>query len=90
VLLRVVVVASLIVGLMVALKDGRLLRTTGLTGTCHVIQTVSDGSEIASCSPGKLEGAPDLSHRGCRQAGPNGSAQFWRCPVGFDISDLSR
>ena len=89
-LLRVVVVASLIVGLMAAVKDGRLLRTTGLTGTCHVIQTVSDGSEIASCSPGKLEGAPDLSHRGCKLAGPNGAAQYWRCPAGFDISDAAR
>jgi hypothetical protein len=79
---------------MVVVKDGRILRTAGLTGTCAVVQAVAQGgpdlSEVAACKAGKLEGRPDLSHRGCRRAGVTGALEYWRCPVGFDVSDAAR
>ena len=87
---RVVAVAVVILALMIAVKDGRLLRTAGLTGSCSVVQTYSDTSELAACRPGKLEGRPDLSHRGCRSVSMTAGVQYWRCPAGFDISDLGR
>ncbi len=89
-LIRIVAAGACIFALMVVIKDGRLLRTTGLTGSCSVVQTLSDSSELVTCSAGKLEGKPDLSHRGCNAIGVSGTKDVWRCPAGFDISDLSR
>ena len=86
----IALVAAVIVGLMVAVKDGRLLRTAGLTGSCAVVQTYQDTSELTACKPGKLEGRPDLSHRGCRSLQLTKGVEYWRCPTGFDISDLGR
>jgi hypothetical protein len=89
-LIRIVATGACIFILMLVIKDGRLLRTTGLTGSCTVVQTLSDSSELVTCSSGKLEGKPDLSHRGCNAIGVSGKKEVWRCPAGFDISDLAR
>lgn len=89
-LIRIVLTGACIFVVMLVIKDGRVLRTAGLTGSCKVVQTYSDSSELASCSAGKLEGRPDLSHRGCRSVGFVGPNEDWRCPAGFDISDLGR
>jgi hypothetical protein len=90
VLKRVVVVAVVIVALMIAVKDGRVLRTAGLTGTCSVAQATYGLSELVACTAGKLEGRPDLSHRGCRRGRIVGKYEYWGCPIGFDVSDLAR
>lgn len=89
-LIRIVAAGACIFVLMLVIKDGRVLRTAGLTGSCTVIQTLSDSSELVVCSSGKLEGKPDLSHRGCKSIGLSGKNEVWRCPAGFDISDLGR
>ena len=89
-LIRIVATGACIFLLMLVIKDGRVLRTTGLTGSCTVVQTLQDSSELVACSSGKLEGRPDLSHRGCRSIGHSGKKEVWRCPAGFDISDLGR
>jgi hypothetical protein len=89
-LIRIVAAGACIFVLMLVIKDGRVLRIAGLTGTCTVVETLSDSSEVAECKPGKLEGSPDLSHRGCHSAGMNGRNEYWVCPAGFDISDLGR
>jgi hypothetical protein len=80
-LTRIVVVAALIVAVMVAAKDHRLMRQTGLTAACSVVQTQSDGSLLAACHPGRLEGRPDLSSHGCIDAGIAGTVEYWRCPA---------
>jgi hypothetical protein len=85
----ILAVAVCIVALMVVLKDGRLLQTTGLTGTCsHYSQTAD--AEFEVCKPGKLEGLPDLTKRGCKIAGTKGKVEFWRCPAGVEASDAGR
>jgi hypothetical protein len=89
-LTRIFVAGACIFVLMLVIKDGRVLRTAGLTGSCAVVQTFQDSSELASCSAGKLEGRPDLTHRGCRSVGFVGKKEDWRCPAGFDLSDLGR
>jgi hypothetical protein len=86
----IIAVAACVFAFMVLVKDGRVLRTTGLTGYCRVVQTLPDSSELAACRAGKLEGRADLSHRGCRAVGFKGPDQYWRCPTGFDISDAGR
>jgi hypothetical protein len=80
-LTRIVVVALLILGVMVAAKDHRLMRNAGLTAACSIVRTQSDGSELAACHPGRLEGRPDLSNRGCIDAGIAGTVEYWRCPA---------
>jgi len=86
----IIAVAICVFALMVLIKDGRVLRTTGLTGYCRVVQTLEDSSEITACRAGKLEGAPDLSHRGCTSVQTRPAVEYWRCPAGFDISDVGR
>ena len=91
---RVVAVAVVIFALMVAVKDGRVLQTAGLTGKCTVVQSTSAGgpdlNELVACTAGRLEGRSDLSHRGCKRAGLAKAYEYWRCPAGFDISDAAR
>ena len=89
-LARVLVVAVLILGLMVAIKDGRLARSAGLTGACWTLKSSSDGSELDVCRPGKLEGRPDLSGHGCTSTGIKGRYEYWHCPAPVVPSQVGR
>jgi hypothetical protein len=77
----IVFTAVVLAVVMGAVKDGRLLRVAGLTGSCNVVQTAPDGEQMEACSSGKLEGAPDLSKSGCSDAGPFAGRIYWRCPA---------
>jgi hypothetical protein len=88
--LRIVAVAAVIFAVMVAIKDGRVLRDTGLTGSCSVVQTAADGTQLESCRPGKLAGRPDLSRDGCTRAGISGTFEYWRCPASVVSSQAGR
>jgi len=79
--IRIALAALFIFGAMVAVKDGRVLRAAGLTGSCAVVQTAADGEQMEACSSGKLEGAPDLSKNGCSDAGLYAGRTYWRCPA---------
>jgi hypothetical protein len=78
---RIVFVAALIVTVMLAVKDGRVLKDAGLTGSCRVVQTAANGEQMEACSSGKLEGAPDLSRNGCTDTGLYAGRVYWRCPA---------
>lgn len=78
---RIALVAVAIAAGMFAIKDGRVLRDAGLTGSCSVVQTAPDGQQMEACSPGKLEGAPDLSRNGCTTAGVYAGRMYWSCPA---------
>jgi hypothetical protein len=77
---RIVIAGVLVFALMVAVKDGRLTRETGLAGACSVAQTLADGSQVEACRAGKLAGRPDLTRQGCKAAGISGTYEYWRCP----------
>jgi hypothetical protein len=79
--IRIVLAGALVLAAMVAIKDGRILRTAGLTASCSVVQRTAEGVELDACRPGKLEGRPDLSRRGCTNAGLSGTYEYWRCPA---------
>jgi hypothetical protein len=79
---RIVLTGVLVLALMIAVKDGRILRETGLTGVCSPAQTLTDGTQLEACRAGKLEGRPSLSGQGCTQAGVTGTYEYWRCPAG--------
>ena len=77
--------AVMIILVMVAIKDGRLLRQTGLTGGCRPVAAPKglDG-DWQACDPGKLQGAPDLTRQGCTSVSFVGKTEYWRCPAGID------
>jgi hypothetical protein len=83
-LMRVVIAAVLIFGLMVAVKNGRLLRAAGLSGSCRLVQTASDCTEVAACKSGRLAGRPDLSGKSCTRLGIRAKLEYWHCPAGVE------
>jgi hypothetical protein len=81
----VILSAVVIVALMAAIKDGRALRTTGLTGGCTAVAAPSgQADDWQRCTAGKLQGAPDLSRQGCTVGRSQGKTQYWRCPARID------
>lgn len=78
----VVVVAALILAVMIAIKDGRLLRTSGLTGGCTSVATPrGETGAWQRCTAGKLQGAPSLTRQGCTSVSRSGKTEYWRCPA---------
>ncbi len=81
----VLVAAALILLLMVAVKDGRLLREAGMTGGCRpVAAPKGQDGDWQACDPGKLEGAPDLARQDCKSVIFVGKTEYWRCPAGIE------
>jgi hypothetical protein len=79
------VVAACIVAVMVAIKDGRILRKAGLTGGCISIATPrGETGAWHKCTAGRLQGAPDLHRQGCTAVSQFGKTEFWRCPAPID------
>jgi hypothetical protein len=76
--------AVLILLVMVAIKDGRLLREAGLTGGCRPVAAPKglDG-DWQACDPGKLQGAPDLTRQGCSSVSFVAKTEYWRCLAGI-------
>jgi hypothetical protein len=87
---RIVIAGAVVLLAMVAIKDGRVLRAAGLTGSCSVVQTGSDGSQLDACRSGKLEGFPSLTGHGCTNAGTAGTYQYWRCPASLAGDQATR
>lgn len=81
-LIRIILTGAVVLALMIAVKDGRILRDTGMTGRCSPAQTLADGTQLEACRSGKLVGRPDLSGQGCTATGATGTYQYWRCPAG--------
>ena len=66
---------------MIAVKDGWVLRRTGLIGSCAVYANSPDGSQQERCRAGSLDGHPDLSGKGCTKNGVIAGYQYWLCPA---------
>ena len=78
---KILLVGAVGVAVMAAVKDGRVLRATGLTGSCTVVSTAPNGIRVETCHKGKLHGAPDLSTQGCTNTGTVAGTIYWRCPA---------
>ena len=77
---RVVVTAVLILAAMVAVQRGAL-SDMGLSGSCARVQSLSDGTEWVTCTPGRLAGRPSLESKSCTSAGLRGNVEWWHCPA---------
>jgi len=87
---RIFFAAALILAVMLAIKDGRILRDIGLKASCSVTQTSADGMEVEACHPGKWEGLPDMSRVGCTSSGVVGRVGYWTCPAPVFASQVGR
>jgi hypothetical protein len=79
-LLKILVVGALVVGVMVAIKDGSILRDAGLLSTCTPV-AVNGQSEptLLSCTKGRLDGWPDETHNSCNLIAVHPTREYWRC-----------
>lgn len=79
-LLRILIVGALAIGLMAAIRDGRILRDAGLLSTCSpaVVNGRQDAT-LQSCSKGRLDGFPDLTNKSCVLVSARPNREFWRC-----------
>jgi hypothetical protein len=90
-MLRIVVLSLLVIAVMVAIKDGRMLQRAGLVGSCTAVATPEGQTGYwHGCKEGKLEGRPDLTRKSCKSIGLVGSVEYWRCPTPLGgLSDAS-
>ncbi len=79
-LLKIFIVGALAIGLMVAIRDGRVLRDAGLLHTCNRV-TLNGKVQptLMSCSKGRLDGFPDLTKKSCRLLSTQRQVEYWRC-----------
>ena len=79
-LLRILIVGALAIGLMAAIRDGRVLRDAGLLSSCSpaVVNGKQDAT-LQSCSKGRLDGFPDLTNKSCTLIAARPQRQYWRC-----------
>jgi hypothetical protein len=84
---RMFVVAALVIAVMVAIKDGRILRETGLKGSCTAV-AAPKGQEgfWEACRAGKLDGRPNLTRSSCTANGVAADVEYWRCPTRLEAA----
>jgi hypothetical protein len=83
-MLRIAAVGTVLIALMIAVKDQRLLQRAHLVGYCSTVARAPDGSEWRQCVPGKLSGRPGLELNSCTDFGRKGNAEIWGCPAALD------
>ena len=79
-LVRILLIGSLALGLMIAIKHGTILRGVGLLAECEIVEAPrgADGKWQA-CTEGRLDGRRDLSDM-CKPMGVHGKLEYWECP----------
>lgn len=81
-LLKIIVVGVLVIGVMAAVKDGRILRDAGLLSSCTTV-TVNGRADptLLSCTKGRLDGWPDETNNSCNLISVHPKREYWRCPA---------
>jgi hypothetical protein len=79
-LLKIILVGALAIGLMAAVKDGRILRDAGLLSRCNPVTVNGQAdSNLLSCTKGRLDGWPDMTTSSCNLVAVHPRHEFWRC-----------
>ena len=90
-LLKILIVGGLVVGLMVGLRDGRLMARAGLLSSCNaVLVNGSPDPALQSCSKGRLDGFPDLTNKSCRRIAVHPEREVWQCEAPIVSSQVPR
>jgi hypothetical protein len=79
-LLKILIIGALAIGLMAAIRDGRVLRDAGLLSSCTAVKVSAqqEPTEL-SCSKGRLDGFPDMTNKACTLVSVHAHNQVWRC-----------
>ena len=79
-LLKILIVGALAIGLMAAIRDGRVLRDAGLLSHCTpVVVNGAEDATLQQCSKGRLDGFPDLTNKSCTMIAQRPKREVWRC-----------
>jgi hypothetical protein len=79
-LLKIILVGALAIGVMAAIKDGRVLRDAGLLSSCNAVAAVGKSEQTEmSCSKGRLDGWPDLTNKSCTLVSQGRKHEYWHC-----------
>jgi hypothetical protein len=79
-LLKILIVGAVVIGLMAAIRDGRILRDAGLLSSCNaVVVNGKPDPTVLSCSKGRLDGFPDMSDKACHLVSVQSKHELWRC-----------
>jgi len=79
---RTFLAVALAVTVFVATKDMRLLKETGLLGSCRQVGLAQGPvGDWWACESGHIDGKPDLSRRACVRLATVESVDFWSCPL---------
>jgi hypothetical protein len=81
VLARILISGGVVFLAMVVVKNGWVLRESGLIGTCSVYATARTGAQQEKCISGRLDGRPSLAGKGCTVQMTAGKMQYWLCPA---------
>ena len=79
-LLKILVIGAVAVGVMAAIRDGRILRDAGLLSHCDAVSV--DGKPdptVLRCSKGRLDGFPDMTNKSCNLIAVRAKHELWRC-----------
>jgi hypothetical protein len=79
-LLKIFIVGALAIGLMAAIRDGRVLRDSGLLSSCSsVVVNGKVDATMQQCTKGRLDGFPDLTNKSCHLVAQSAKRDLWRC-----------
>jgi hypothetical protein len=81
-LLKILVVGALLIGVMAAIRDGRVLKDAGLLHSCTVAPVNGKPDPtLMSCNKGRLDGFPDMTSQSCTLLAAHPNREYWRCPA---------
>jgi hypothetical protein len=79
-LLKILVAGVLLIGVMAAVKDGRILRDAGLLSRCNAVMLNGQPDPtVLSCTKGRLDGWPDMTPKSCSLIAVHPDHEFWKC-----------
>src|SRR5262245_47740425 len=79
-LLKILIVGAVAIGIMAAIKDGRVLKDAGLLSTCNPVATSSQSDpNLMKCTKGRLDGFPELTNKSCTLISVRKKHEYWRC-----------
>ena len=87
--LRIALVAALIAGALVVIRQKQVLQHAGLVGYCQQIATPAGQSGIwHACKAGKLTGTPGLTLGSCTRTSHGPDRDLWRCPTALESDQV--
>jgi hypothetical protein len=79
-LLKILVAGVVLIGMMAAIKDGRVLRDAGLLSHCNaVVLNGQPDATVLSCAKGRLDGWPDMTNKSCNLIAVHPDREYWHC-----------